>query len=212
MYVTLVTHENRSDFEADLKLMFRQRYAIFVQQMDWTLPMADHENEIEQDQFDTEDAVYLLLKNDEDRLIGSLRFIPTVKPHLFSEIFDYMIDGDVPRSEDTWECTRFYVMTHRGVSSGLLGRGGAVLGAAMVEAALIYGVKEITTLANLNTLPMILNSGAIITPIGIPQEVGDGLYSAISIQATVLGLRNYCARRRILGSVLRIDHDERIAV
>jgi len=212
MYVTLVTNENRQLFETELKLMFRQRYAIFVQQMKWDLPFADHDNRIEEDQFDTDDAIYLLLKNDENKLIGSLRFIPSVKPHLFSEVFDHMIDGDVPRSEDVWECTRFYVMTHKGVSSGLLGRGGAVLGAAMVEAALMYGVKEITTLANLNTLPMILNSGALITPIGIPQEVEDGLYSAISIQATTVGLKTYRARRRISGPVLRVPQDEKIAV
>ncbi len=213
MYATIVTYENRDDYSDDIALMFKQRYSVFVEQMGWNLPMADHDEKVEIDQFDTRHAIYILLKDGDDNLIGSLRFLPTTEPHLFSEIFPHLIDGDVSRSDEIWECSRFFTITNTGRESGLLSRSGAALGAAMAEVALLYGIRQIVTLVNHNALPMILNSGTLVMPIGLPQIVGDEMVSSISFQVTPVGLQVYRQRRNITNSILQtIAEDERVAI
>jgi len=213
MHATIVTDENRHDFFDDIKLMFQQRYSVFVEQMAWNLPMADHDKKVEKDQFDTHHAIYLLLKDDDDNLIGSLRFLPTTQPHLFSEIFSHLIDGDVSRSDEIWECSRFYTVTRTGKESGLLSRSGAALGAAMVEVTLLYGIKQIVTLVNHKVLPMILNSGSLTMPIGMPQIVDNEMVSSIALQVTPVGLQVYRKRRNITHSILQtIPQKEKVAV
>ncbi|WP_417320723.1 acyl-homoserine-lactone synthase [Emcibacter sp.] len=209
MHVDMVTYENRHHFSQDLQQMFRQRYDVFEEQMGWKLPMADHENRLEIDQFDDKDAVYLLIKDDSGKLIGSLRLLQASKAHLLSELFPHLVEGEVSRDPDVWECSRFYVLSNSGKAQGLKAGGGAELSAGMMEAALMLGISKINVIANMNTLPMILRSGWGTMPLGLPQTVGGEQVIALSIMVNPVGLQILRQRRNVPGTMLRINQNEK---
>lgn len=206
VYAIVVTSENKKYYADALKEMFRQRYLIFVENLGWDLPLADHNEKVETDQFDNEDAVYLLLM-DNNNLVGGLRFIPTEKPHLFSEIFPHLIEGNLQRSDAVWEGSRLYTLGKSKENNAE-----ALLIAAALETALLCGKNEIVVATNLNALPILLNSCIGTMPLGVPKEVGNELVMAVSIQITPLGLKVYCIRNNISQSVLQtITPNTRIA-
>ncbi|MFC7047892.1 acyl-homoserine-lactone synthase [Emcibacter nanhaiensis] len=209
MHVDMVTHENRHHFSDELRLMFRQRFDVFEEQMGWQLPMADYENRLEIDEFDSEDTVYLLIKDDNNELIGSLRLLPSTGPHLMSELFSHLVEGPVARADDTWECSRVYVLSNKGKASGLKAGGGAELSVAMMEAGLMLGISKINVIANMNTLPMILRSGWGTMPLGLPQTVGNEQVIALSIMINPVGLQVLRQRRNVPQSMLRILQKEK---
>ncbi|WP_417625196.1 acyl-homoserine-lactone synthase [Paremcibacter congregatus] len=212
MYACIVTDKNRHRYSADLHQMYRQRYTVFVTEKGWNLPLADHKNKIEKDQFDNKKAIYILLKDSNESLIGSFRFLPTMEPHLFSDIFPHLVDDKIIRREDTWECSRFMTTIGAGRKRSILNTGTTALSAAMAEAALYFGVKYIVALANKDSLPLILYSGSLAMPIGIPQMEGNELVSAFSVRITKLGLKLFRKRRKLISPVLIAPPCEQRAV
>ncbi len=61
--VFIVNAENRHWFERDLLEMYQQRRRVFVEGLGWPLPL---DGAMELDQYDGEDVIYLLVKDDPD--------------------------------------------------------------------------------------------------------------------------------------------------
>src|ERR1700742_3562605 len=103
--IEVVTSRNALLYKDALKDMFHLRHRIFVEKMGWEALRKN--DRLEKDQFDTEDAIYLLLTQDDGTVIGTHRMLPTVKPHLFSEVFPKtcQVKG-VQRGEKVLELTR----------------------------------------------------------------------------------------------------------
>ena len=102
----IITAKNRSKFDELCDSMYRDRKAVFIDRLGWGLKVCDGEREI--DQFDTPDAVYVI-EAEAGRHLASLRLLPTIKPHLMSDVFPFLCDGEVPRGPDIWELTRLCV-------------------------------------------------------------------------------------------------------
>src|SRR6266478_4480329 len=109
--VHIVRHDNRHLFVEELDGMYRDRKRVFVDWLKWNMPVTDDVYEI--DQFDTDDAVYLIEADRHGRHLASIRLLPTSKPHLLSEVFSELCDGPVPRGRHVWEMTRFCVSPDR---------------------------------------------------------------------------------------------------
>ena len=94
----MIKHLTRED-EAVCPLLFRtmheDRKQVFVDMLKWDIP---HDGLREQDQYDTDDAQYLILQ---DKLttehLGSVRLLPTTRPHMLLDVFSHLCDGAVPR-------------------------------------------------------------------------------------------------------------------
>ena len=101
-------HENGDclavDESAALRAMYRARKEVFVDLLKWDLPVLAGEFEI--DQFDGEDAVYLISAAEDGEHFGSIRLLPTDRPHLLGSIFPHLCDGPPPSGADIWEITR----------------------------------------------------------------------------------------------------------
>jgi N-acyl-L-homoserine lactone synthetase len=83
----------------------RYRHKVFVEKLGWKLTT---EKDLELDQFDRPDTLYVIAQNDDEQVIGTARLLPTIRPYLLSEIFPQLLGGTpIPRSQKIWELSRF---------------------------------------------------------------------------------------------------------
>jgi acyl homoserine lactone synthase len=82
-----------------------------VDELGWDIPNKDG---MEFDQFDRDDTVHVVAHDSAGEVSAYSRLLPTLKPHLLSEVFPQLMDGHcLPRSEDTWELSRFTAQDSR---------------------------------------------------------------------------------------------------
>jgi len=207
----LVTKDNRDQYKRQMEQMYRLRHQVFVQQMGWKLPMADQE--FEKDEYDDEDTVYILSLDQNLDVVGSMRLMPTTKPHLMSDLFSHLLAVDEPIGANIWESSRTCIKPN-------LGKKGEVnlilsdVFIGMTEAALILGIDKITFVANMLIYPSILKGGWQVTPLGFPKEDenGDEVVAA-SVAITQEALRNVRKNRGILHPTLNFTnpHTQQVA-
>lgn len=83
----------------------RYRHKVFVEQLGWELRTQD---DVELDQFDRPDTVYVVAQDDEGHVFGCARLLPTTRPYLLGELFPQLLNGLLPPcSPDVWELSRF---------------------------------------------------------------------------------------------------------
>lgn len=88
--------------------MFRLRAKLFSDRRGWRVTV---ENGKECDRFDELEPIYICLTN-KDRLLASLRLLPTTGPHMLADVFpEVMGDTGVVRHPMIWESSRFCVDT-----------------------------------------------------------------------------------------------------
>ncbi|NJL08906.1 MAG: hypothetical protein HC900_12165 [Methylacidiphilales bacterium] len=116
--IHVITSRNRHLYEGELTQHFRVRYDIYVRDRQWLA--LDRPVPLEVDQFDTLDAIYLL-SIDKGKLLGGSRLIPSMQPHLLSEVFPYLAPRGVPRRADVFEWTRIFVAKDQRGANGAAG-------------------------------------------------------------------------------------------
>lgn len=109
--IHVITAENRKLYEKELLEHHRIRHDIYVRDNGWKhLTVEDGR---ESDQFDNDDTIYLLAIED-GRVVGGSRFMPTMRPHLLSDVFPSLAEvRGVPRSPDIFEWTRLFAVAER---------------------------------------------------------------------------------------------------
>jgi len=85
--------------------VFNYRYKVFVEQLGWEL---DTPYGREVDQFDHDDTVYVVARDENEDIVGCSRLLPTTSPYLLEEVFPQLLNGmSPPKSSDIWELSRF---------------------------------------------------------------------------------------------------------
>jgi N-acyl-L-homoserine lactone synthetase len=174
----VISRENRAGFATALAQMHRDRKTVFVDRLGWRLPIRDGGFEI--DQFDGDDAVYLLATDDQGGHQGSLRLLPTTQPHLLSEVFPDLCERGVPRAPDIWEITR--LCTAPDLADPRPVRQQLLLG--VVEFALMSGIRRYTCMTHVPYLNAVLAVGWDCEPLGLPREDSGVTVGAIAINVT----------------------------
>ena len=105
--IEVVTLETAHLYGDALAEQHRFRFRQFVQRDGWRVP---HFRGMEYDQFDTPAAVYLLWRDQDLKVRGMVRLIPTTEPYMVQQLWDFLApDEGAPRAPDVWENTRFAV-------------------------------------------------------------------------------------------------------
>ncbi len=176
--VMIINLQGRSGAQSKvLSAMFEARKRVFVDLLDWDVPVVDGRFEI--DQFDNEDAQYLVVAEPGGAHLASARLLPTEGPHLLADLFPFLCDTEVPRGPDIREITRFCLdpapsaARRREVRNRLI--------AALVDHALAEGIRTYTGVAELGWFRQIIGFGWNCRPLGIPRPLGSSHITALAI-------------------------------
>ena len=152
----------------------RYRHRIFVEQLGWQLETRDG---LEIDQFDRPDTVYVVAQDDEGRVFGCARLLPTLRPYLLAEIFPQLLNGlPPPCAADVWELSRFSAVDLVGSATTPVGRFSStvaiqLLGDSLACAA-AHGAKRVITVSPLGVERLVRAAGFSCHRAGPPVVVG----------------------------------------
>lgn len=186
----IVTHRNRHLYLNEWQQFLRLRHEFFVDERGWREPSPDGR---EIDQFDTDEATYILGLEDGE-VVSSARIIPTDKPNLVSEVFPHFCNlQGVPHRPDWADWTRSFV-TRKRRSFGFRGIAGQVA-CAVMEYCVQEGITAIGGIQPLHFLPRWDDLKWSPMPMGTPQKAGDDwcIVAYIKVNEEALeSARAYC--------------------
>lgn len=131
--------------------MYRLRAKIFKERMGWDVDV--DMNGLEVDDFDTDEAIYLLTLNDDEQVTGNWRIIPTNNLTMIEKVWPHFLE-DVPmrKSPMCWEMSRFAVdkLTGQNVKESIhsFNQTTAEMFCGLTELCILLGIEEIYTLYN----------------------------------------------------------------
>jgi acyl-homoserine lactone synthase len=157
--------------------MHRDRKRVFVDLRRWDVPVIDGQYEI--DQFDSEQAVYLVSASDDGEHLGSIRLLPTQCPHILGSLFPDLCDGPSPVGEHVWEITRGCISPRLRPAQRLCERNR--LTSAAVHFAQMNGITRFVCVADSSWLSQILALGWICEPLGEPRNIAGSTTGALQI-------------------------------
>ncbi len=167
MGIHIVTAENIDSYADAMEQAYRLRHSVFVDEMGWHNLKRPDGREI--DQFDDGRAVHMLYL-DGERVVGYQRMLPSMRPHLLSEVMPHLCDGDFPVGPHIWEWTRYCVTKEHRDRGRILSPAGNLLLSAIVEWGLENGVAKIIIEMNPIWMLRLVQLHFRVTPLGIPQE------------------------------------------
>jgi acyl-homoserine lactone synthase len=151
--------------------LFRLRHQIFVKGRGWSLPSV---NDCEIDQYDVNEAVYLLDLDEDDVIQGSVRMTPSDKCSLLADYFPHLVEnGESPRSPRIYECTRYIVLPVHKTREGNRAAKARLLGAAL-EWSLDRGLSYLQTVIDSVTLSSFVEMTPQTIPLGLSHPYGGG--------------------------------------
>jgi acyl-homoserine lactone synthase len=162
---------------ASLIAMFEDRKRLFVDLMDWDVPVI--EGRFEMDGFDDGHCVYLIAGDVDGAHLGSMRLLPTERPHLLDMLFRDLVEGAVPRGRDVWEITRLCLPTRLGAARRLVVRNRLI--SAMVDHALVEGITMLTGVVAAGFRRQVLDMGWRGWALGPDAVVSGQLLGAFAI-------------------------------
>lgn len=128
--------------------MHRLRARIFKERMGWDVEI--NSIGLEVDQFDLPEAVYFLTLDDNKRVIGSWRLLPTTGPTMIADVWPQFLNTlPMPENPAVWEASRFGVNSLKERSrEGLhqVSKATAELFCALTETCLLCGIETVYTL------------------------------------------------------------------
>ncbi len=109
--IIVVDGLNRHQFSDVVDEMFELRARVFGDRLGWDVKIEDGK---EFDEFDHLDPAYVIGLDDGGNVVAAVRALQTTGPHMLSDVFSAILDGEPPiRSATMWESTRFCVDTQR---------------------------------------------------------------------------------------------------
>ncbi|MGH6616434.1 acyl-homoserine-lactone synthase [Sphingomonas sp.] len=164
--------------DAVLRNMFDARKRVFVDLLGWDVPVRAGRFEI--DQFDTPNAIYLVLAGADGAHRASARLLPTTRPHILDTMFACLCDGPPPRGETIFEITRFCL--ERSLST----RERRATRNELVSALARFGANNRITLytgvAEQGWMEQVLAFGWRAHRLGAPRNIAGSRLGAIAIE------------------------------
>lgn len=160
--IRLIDRSNRTRYPYLLDRLFRFRHDIFVNERGWT--EFDRAGLYETDQYDTDEAAYLIAVDDFEEVVGCCRLTPSLSPSLTYDHFSFLIEGAVPRRPDVLDLTRFAIAKNSRGS-----RTYPELLAGVQEYCLEQGAIGATSIIRTFRMPLLQAAGMSVTPLGLPK-------------------------------------------
>jgi acyl-homoserine lactone synthase len=190
---------NRHLYEAEMEQHHRIRHDIYVGERKWMDLERPDGREV--DQFDTDNAVYLLALEPGQGVVAGSRLVPTTAPHLMSDVFPELANvKGVPRAPDIYEWTRIFVVPAKRESHRRC-RAAGIVYCGILEFCLARSVRQISVVCEAYWIPRLLTLGWNPMLLGEP-IVKDGMtIVGITCDMTETALVRTRAAYEIDGSV-----------
>jgi acyl-homoserine lactone synthase len=196
--IHIITATNRHLFEREMLEYFRLRHEIFVDERGWR-ELAQPDG-LERDQFDNDDAMYII-GIDGERVYGGSRLISTMKPHLLGDVFTHLAPRGVPRDPTFLEWTRVFVTKDRREGRNAGRTAGAVI-CGLLEFCLEEGIQALTGVIDAWWIPRFHGMGWTVHPLGPPELAGGDWVVAVTMPIDEGTLASTQEFHGIQGSVL----------
>jgi acyl homoserine lactone synthase len=170
--IKIIPGEWRARFPRLIDEMHRLRRNVFHERLQWQVPVI---NRWEVDGYDALNPLYILSLDDNERVIGGLRLLPTTGFNMLNDTFAELLpDGARIESPLIWEASRFTVrMTgDRGADARVIGRATAELGLALNEIGKATGLTHIVAVYDRAMHRMLTRCGCAGEPLGPPLMIG----------------------------------------
>jgi len=177
MHVHVINSANRHQYLDEIEQMHRQRHRVFVDLMKWKA--LESPDGLDIDQFDTPNATYLVAI-DEGEVRGSLRLIPSWRPHMLKNLFPHYVEGEAPSGPGVWEWTR-HAPGHPSLSRDINHQVRFLLNIAVYEFAASRGIETFIGIADCQIVPRMIDLGWKVDPIGLPVNYGEGVAYAFKM-------------------------------
>lgn len=165
----IVTNENVDLYPEEMQQAFHLRHKVFVEERGWSELRRDDGREI--DRFDNEHAIHMLFIDDDGRVIGYQRLLPSTQPHLLSEVLSSLCEVDRPVGPNIWEWTRYCVEASHRERGRMLSPVANALLSGIVEWGLHNGVDTIIIEMNPLWLLRLVQLHFRVTPLGVPRII-----------------------------------------
>jgi len=168
----LITSDRYGEFAEDLAEMYRLRYRVFKQRLDWDVEVS---GDMEIDAFDALHPAYLLQCAGDGRVQGCVRLLPTSGPTMLTETFAPLLAGrPAPSDPAIWESSRFALDVAREAPDAAGGIATATyeLFAGMIEFGLFRRLTEIVTVTDLRMERILRRAAWPLRRLGEPRALG----------------------------------------
>jgi N-acyl-L-homoserine lactone synthetase len=204
----MIQHHKRHQ-AASLPNLFQSMHAdrkrVFVDMLKWDVP---HDGLLERDQYDTDLADYLILQDSETgEHKASVRVLPTVGGHMFSDVFPFLCEGDVPRGPRIREISRFVIAPRVPRRERQLVRN--MLIRALIDFGQMTGVEAYTCVCDIAFLTQLLAGGWRIEPLGLPQNYQGSMIGALMFHVEHDSIARTSEAWRAPGPMLRLVERDR---
>lgn len=152
--------------------MYRLRYKVFFERLRWDVTT---KGDMEIDQFDDPDSVYMLVTDENDTVRGGWRVRPTTRPYMLSDVFPGLLSGhEVPRHRRVWEISRFAVDTSEsGLTTAFaMGEAARALLVDVVKFAIDNHVTQYVLVTTVAVERLINSTGVVLHRFGPPTRIG----------------------------------------
>jgi len=173
--IKLVQGHDRARYPREIDAMHRLRRRVFHERMGWEVALI---RDWEIDGFDAFDPLYLLSVDEQDRVVGTLRLLPTTGFTMINDVFSELLPDDEPIvSPLIWESSRFAVDRDADVPIGPNGvsRAVAELGIGMNEVAMRAGLTHVVTVYDALVHRILKRAHCAGEPMGPPKRLGGTL-------------------------------------
>lgn len=168
----LITPDRYGKFAEDLAEMYRLRYRVFKQRLDWDVEVS---GDMELDAFDALHPAYLLQRAPDGRVRGCVRLLPTSGPTMLRDTFAPLLAGHpAPSDPAIWESSRFALDVGHEAGDPASGIASATyeLFAGMIEFGLARGLADIVTVTDLRMERILRRAAWPLRRLGEPQTIG----------------------------------------
>ena len=186
----LINPDRYGEFIDDLAEMHRLRYRIFKERLGWDVQVS---GVMEVDEFDACRPVYLLQRNDDSRVQGCVRLLPTTGPTMLRDTFPALLDGRAaPASDAIWESSRFGVdlCTREAKTAGSIARATYELFAGMIEFGLMRQLTDIVTVTDARMERILCRARWPLKRLGAPRPIGKTIAVAGYLEVSPERLRD----------------------
>lgn len=165
----VVTRLNAHRYQQELDSMHRLRHRILVDQMGWdNLRKKDG---LERDQFDHDEAVYLLTTDEDRNTTACLRLVPSLSPSLTRDVFSHLCDlKPAPYGEDIYDASRI-VVDPRLKKAKKRTPDISEIYCAWFEAGMALGLRSYISVIHTGLLTSAIAFGWDVEPLGTPQDL-----------------------------------------